>query len=121
MNQEHSGVQDGFGKSRGTRSQIANNHWIKEKARVPEKHLLCFIDDAKAFVDHNKFFTICRKFFKRWEYQTALSASCETCLQIKKQQLNQTWNNGLVKNWERRMLRLYIVTLLINFYTEYIM
>ena len=27
------------------------------------------------------------KFFKRWEYQTTLSASWETCVQIKKQQL----------------------------------
>ena len=89
MNQEHSGVQDGFGKSRGIGGQIANKHWIKEKARVPEKHLLCFIDYAKAFdcVDHNKFFTIYRKFFKRWEHQTTLSASYETCLQVKKQQL----------------------------------
>ena len=29
------------------------------------------------------------------------------------------WNNGLVPNWERSTLRLYIVTLL--FYAEYIM
>ena len=27
------------------------------------------------------------KFLKRWEYQTTLPASCETCMQIKKQQL----------------------------------
>ena len=24
---------------------------------------------------------------KRWEYQTTLPASCETCMQVKKQQL----------------------------------
>ena len=29
----------------------------------------------------------CGKFFKRWEYQTTLTASCETCVQVKKQQL----------------------------------
>ena len=29
----------------------------------------------------------CGKFFKRWEYQTTLPASCETCMQLKKQQL----------------------------------
>ena len=29
----------------------------------------------------------CGKFFKRWEYQTTLSASWETCMQVKKQQL----------------------------------
>ena len=32
---------------------------------------------------------------------------------------NQTWNNGLVPNWERSISRLYIVNLLI--YAEYIM
>ena len=31
--------------------------------------------------------TNCGKFFKRWEYQTALSASWEICMQVKKQQL----------------------------------
>ena len=29
----------------------------------------------------------CGKFFKRWECQTTLPASCETCMQVKKQQL----------------------------------
>ena len=32
-------VQAGFRKGRGTRDQIANNCWIIEKARVPEKYL----------------------------------------------------------------------------------
>ena len=33
-------VQAGFRNGRGTRDQIANIHWIMEKARdVPEKHL----------------------------------------------------------------------------------
>ena len=31
--------------------------------------------------------TNCGKFFQRWEYQTALPASCEICMQVKKQQL----------------------------------
>ena len=29
------------------------------------------------------------KFLKRWEYQTTLPASWETCIQVKKQQLGQ--------------------------------
>ena len=33
MNQEHPDVQAGFRKGRGTRDQIANIHWIREKAR----------------------------------------------------------------------------------------
>ena len=31
--------------------------------------------------------TNCGKFFKRWEYQTPWPASWETCMQVKKQQL----------------------------------
>ena len=36
---------------------------------------------------------------------------------------NQTWNNGLVQNWERSMTRLYTVMspCLFNLYAEYIM
>ena len=33
MNRELPDVQAGFGKGRGTRDQIANIHWIIEKAR----------------------------------------------------------------------------------------
>ena len=39
MNCELSDVQAAFRKGRGTRDQIANFHWIIEKARVPEKQL----------------------------------------------------------------------------------
>ena len=44
-------------KGRGTRDQIANIHWIIEKAREFQKDIyFCFIDYPKAFdcVDHNK-------------------------------------------------------------------
>ena len=57
VNREHPDVQAGFRKGRGTRDQIANIHWIIEKARVFQKNIyFCFIDYAKAFdcVDHNK-------------------------------------------------------------------
>ena len=57
MNRELPNVQSGFRKGRGTRDQIANIHWIIEKARGFQKNIyFCFIDYAKAFdcVDHNK-------------------------------------------------------------------
>ena len=55
MNCELPDVQTGFTKGRGTKDQIANIHWIIEKAREFQKNF-CFIDYAKAFdyVDHNK-------------------------------------------------------------------
>ena len=40
VNHELPNVPAGFRKGRGTRDQIANIHWIIEKARVPGKHLL---------------------------------------------------------------------------------
>ena len=57
VNRELPDVQAGFRKSRGTRDQIANIHWIIKKAREFQKNIyFCFIDYAKAFdcVDHNK-------------------------------------------------------------------
>ena len=57
VNHELPDVQAGFRKGRGTRDQIANIHWIIEKAREFQKNIsFCFIDYAKAFdcVDHHK-------------------------------------------------------------------
>ena len=49
MNSERPYVQAGFRKDRGTRDQIANIHWIMEKAREYQKNIyFCFIDYAKA-------------------------------------------------------------------------
>ena len=42
--------QAGFKKGRGTREQIANIHWITEKAREFQKNIyFCFIGYAKVF------------------------------------------------------------------------
>ena len=59
-------VHAGFRKGRKTRDQIANIHWVTEKARGSQKNI-CFIDYAKPFVWIT---TNCGKFFKRWAYQT---------------------------------------------------
>ena len=57
VNPELPDIQAGFRKGRETRDQIANIHWIMEKAREFQKSIyFCFIDYAKAFdcVDRNK-------------------------------------------------------------------
>ena len=64
VNCELPDVSAGFRKGRGTRDQIANIHWIMEKAREFQKHIFfCFIDYAKAFalVDHNKLWRILKE------------------------------------------------------------
>ena len=61
MNSELPDVQTGFRKARVSRDQIANIHWIIEKAREYQKNIyFCFIDYTKAFdsVDHNKLWKI---------------------------------------------------------------
>ena len=84
VNCELPDVQAGFRKGRGTRDQIANIHWIIEKAREFQKNI-CFIDYAKALTVG---ITInCGKFWKRWEFQTTWPASWETYTQVRKQQL----------------------------------
>ena len=69
VNRELPDDKAGFRKGIETRDQIANIHWIIEKAREFQKIIyFCFIDYAKAFdcVDHNKLW----KILKVWEYQT---------------------------------------------------
>ena len=64
VNHELPDVQAGFRKGRGTRGQIANIHWIMEKAREFQKNIyFCFIDYAKACdcMDHNKLWKILRE------------------------------------------------------------
>ena len=64
MNRELPDVQAGFRKGRGTRDQIANIHWIMEKAREFQENIyFCYIDYAKAFdcADHNKVWKILKE------------------------------------------------------------
>ena len=86
MNRELPDGQAGFRKGRGSRDQIANIRWIIEKATEVQKNIyFCFIDYAKAFncVNHNKLW----KILKERDYQTTWPASWETCMQVRKQQL----------------------------------
>ena len=86
VNCELPDVQAGFRKGRGTRDQMANIHWIMEKAREFHKNIyVCLIDYVKAFdcVDHNKL----RKILKEMGIQTTWPASWEICMQVRKQQL----------------------------------
>ena len=57
-------IQAGFRKGRGTRDQIANIHWIIEKAGEFQKNIyFCFIDYANAVdcVDHSKLWKILKE------------------------------------------------------------
>ena len=86
MNRELPDVQASFRKGRGSRDHIANMWWIIEKAREFQKNIyFYFIDYAKAFdcVDHNKLW----KILKEMEIPDHLTCLWETCMQVRKQQL----------------------------------
>ena len=64
MNWELPEVQAGLRKGRGTRNQVANIHWIIEKAREFQKNTcFCFTGYSKAFdcMDHNKLWKILKE------------------------------------------------------------
>ena len=86
VNCELPDVQVGFRKGRGTRDQIANILLIMEKAREFQKtstsDLLTMPKPLTVWITIN-----CGKFWKRWEYQTTWPASWDTCMQVRKQQL----------------------------------
>ena len=80
-------VQAGFRKGRRTRDQIANICWIIKKAREFQKKT-----SMSALLTMPKPLTVwitikCGKFWKTWEYQTTWPTSWETCMHVRKQQL----------------------------------
>ena len=90
VNQELPDIQAGFRKGRGTRGQMTNIHWITEKARESKKENKQTSTSASLTTLKPltvRITTNCEKFFRRWEYWTTLRASRETCIQVKKQQL----------------------------------
>ena len=60
VNRELPDIQAGFNKGRGTRDQIANIHWIIEKAREFQKNIYFYFVDFDC-VDHNKLWKILKE------------------------------------------------------------
>ena len=90
VNHELPDVQAGIRKGKGNRDHIANwiikILWIIRKAREFQENIyFCFIYYTKAFdcVDHNKLWKILQE-MGIWD---TWPASWETCMQVKKQQL----------------------------------
>ena len=114
MNHEVPDVQAGFRKGRATRDEIANIHWIIEKARVPEKHLFLlswrcqrlWLCGSQETVENSERDGTTRPPDLPPEKSVCTSGSNSE---------NWTWNYRLVPNRKRSTSRLYIVTLLIGF------
>ena len=112
MNQELPDVQAGFRKCQGDRDQIANIYWIVEKAKEFHKTstfaALTTLKPLTEWITTNS-----GKFLKRWEHQTTLPASWETCMQVKKQQLEPDMEQWTGSKLGRENNKAVYLTLLI--------
>ena len=114
VNRELPDVQFGFRKGRGTRDQIANIHWIIERAGKFQKNIyFCFIDYVKAFdcVDHNKLWKIQREMGIP-DPLTCFLRNLYAC-QEATVRTGHGSNWTLVSNRKKSTSKLYIVNLLI--------
>ena len=111
---------------------------VLENAEEPEIKLPTFIGSLKkqessrktstsALLTTLKPLTVCittnsEKFFKRWEYQTTLTASWEICMQVKKQQLELDMEQQPgSKSWKGVFQGCILSPCLFNLYEECIM
>ena len=97
------------------RDQIANIHWIIEKAREFQKNL-CFIDYTKVFGGPQQ--TVGNSSRDGDTKQPYLSPEKSVC-RTRTNSKNRTCNNRLVQNWERQGCMLS--PCFFHLYTEYIM
>ena len=86
VNHELLDVQTGFRKGRGPEIKLPTSAGSLKKPESSRKMSI------SAWLSMPKPSTVwitinCRKFWKRWEYQTTWPASWETCMQVRKQQL----------------------------------
>ena len=125
VNHELPDVQAGFRKGKETRDQIANVHLIiigsstSIESEVQKNIYFCFIDYAKAFdcVDHNKLW----KILQEMGIPDHLTSSWETCMQVKKQQLEPEIELQTGSKLEKEYVKAVLSPCLFNFYAEYIM
>ena len=98
MNQELLDVQAGFRKGRWIRDQIANICWIIEKTEFQKSILLLLHWSTwkPLTVD---------KFLKRRGCQTTLPAPSETCMQVKKQQLELDMEQWTVSKLRKEYIK----------------
>ena len=120
MNQALPDVQAGFRKGRGTRTNCQHPVGSQKKQGNTRKSStsvsLTTLKPLTVWITTN-----CGKFLKRWEYQTTLPASWETCMQVKKQVRT---GHGTIDWFQigKRVRHGYKLSpCLFNLYAEYIM
>ena len=86
VNHELPDVQAGFRKGRGTRDKLPTSSRLLKKQESSRKTSISVLfsmpKPLTVWMTTN-----CGKLWRRWDYQTTLPASWETCMQVKKQRL----------------------------------
>ena len=103
MNCEIPDVQAGFWKGRGTRDQMANIHWIMEKARATDKDLLLHYWLCQSIWLYGSQQT--EKFWKKWEYQTTWPTFWEICMHVRKQLLELDMEQQIGSKWGKEYVK----------------
>ena len=91
---------------------------LKKQESSRKNIYFCFIDYAKAFdcVDHNKL-----ENSERWEYQTTWRASWDTCMQVRKQQIELDMEQDWFQIGKGVRQGCILSPCLFNLHAEYIM
>ena len=104
VNWEIPGVQAGFRKGRGTRNKLPTSVGSQQKQGCSRKTStsasLTILKPLTVWIT-----TDCGKFSKRCEYQTILPASWETCMKVKKQQLELDMEQGTGSKLEKEYIK----------------
>jgi len=112
MNHELPDVQTGFRKAEEPEIKLPTSVGPSIKHKISRKTfnsvLLTVPKPLTVWITTNY-----GKFLKRWEYQTIWPASWETCMQVKKQQLERNMEQQTGSKLGKEYVRLYIVTLII--------
>ena len=121
VNQELPDVKVRFRKGRGTRDHIVNICWIIEKAREFQRKTsisvsLIILKPLTLWIMTN-----CRRLSERWLYQSILPVSWETCIQVKKQQLEPCLEQLIGSRLRKEYNSCLNSLCWFNLYTEHIM
>ena len=119
MKGELSDVQAGFQRGRGTRNQIVNICWIREKAREFQKNIcVCFIDYTKAF-DFSAWVIINWKIFEEMgipDHLTCLLRNLYPGQEATDRTRHRMARSQLGKEYDKA-----VYSTLLNIYAQYIM
>ena len=118
VNKEIPNVQAGFRKGRGTRYQTAKSVRLKKRQGNLGKTFTASLTRLKPLTMWIT--TNCEKFLERWEYQTTLPASWETCMWVRKQVRDEHATKDWLKIGKGVHQGCILSPCLLNFYAEYI-